>query len=423
MILCPKIDVPKQLEFDWVAPDKSLSHRSLIFAFLTQGVSEIENLLDSQDVRSTLEIAQLLGAKIEQRGERLLISPPHKLPAQAYLQCNNSGTTMRLFAGLLSGSRGSFTFDGDMSLRRRPMQRIRDPLEQMGALLSSSNAPFVLEGSETLRGICFHSSIASAQIKSAFILAALQANCESRYSEEELSRDHSERFLSHLGAQIIQHDKEILISPLSHPLPSYHFKIPNDPSSVIYLIVACLISHQMEIRISEVLLNPTRIQAFEILKQMGAYLSYEITLDGVEPIGVVYARSSELQAIEISSSISWLIDEIPALCIALACAKGVSYIYNAQELRFKESDRIASIVSNLLALGIEAEELEDGIKIHGGEFCDGVVQSFGDHRIAMSFALAGVRNQVEIVGSECIDISFPRFFDFLKFFVSYKGWK
>lgn len=421
MIFLPKPRSNFQcLEFDRVSPDKSLSHRSIIFSFLTQGRSEIENFLDSQDTYATLQIAKTLGAKVQKKNQRIFIEPPKEIPQQASLQCLNSGTTMRLFAGLLSSKSGQFLFDGDKSLRQRPMQRIKTPLEAMGASISSPYAPFVLGGNSQLRGIEYHSEVSSAQVKSAFILAALCANGESKYSEDELSRNHTERFLTHLGAKITHLQNQICISPLTCMLPSYKIKIPNDPSSVMFLVVACLISSCAELKVSQVLLNPTRIYAFEILKKMGAQLDYEVVEDGLETIGNIYVRSSELRGVEVSTHLSWMIDEIPALCIAMACAKGTSIIRHAQELRFKESDRIATMVLNLRQLGIEVGEFDDGMKIKGGEFQDGVVQSYGDHRIAMSFALVGIRRRIEVRGMECIQISFPRYFEFLKFFTDFK---
>lgn len=418
MILSPKSKTVEAMEFGLIAPDKSLSHRSLIFSFLTQGESEIENLLNSKDIQATLKIAQNLGARIRTKGNTTWITPPVAIPKQVRLQCLNSGTTMRLFAGLLSGIDGRFAFDGDESLRKRPMERIRNPLEKMGARLSSSFAPFVLEGCSLLSGISYHSPIASAQVKGAFILASLNAKDKSFYFEDELSRDHTERFLSYLGAEISYQNKGLVIAPLSTSLPAYHIQIPNDPSSIIFLVVACLIAQNMSIKVSQVLLNPSRIYAFEVLKSMGGKIEYEVLDEGLEKIGNLYVQSSDLFGVEVDKHIASLIDEIPALCIAFACANGVSRIKNAQELRVKESDRIAVMVKNLRILGIEVVEYEDGLEISGGEFKQGCVQSYGDHRIAMSFALAGIKTKVEVLGSECVGVSFPNFFEIFKFFVN-----
>lgn len=421
MILSPKLDIQRSCTLHLNTSDKSLSHRSVIFAFLTQGKSEIKDFLISKDTLATLQIAQRLGAQIEFKSpSHFFILPPAQISSSALLQCQNSGTSLRLYAGLLSGKEGEFVLDGDESLRKRPMQRIREPLEEMGAKFSSSFAPLKICGNPKLQAIHYRSSIASAQVKSAFILSALGANGESIYIEPELSRDHSERFLSFLGAEIDRQNDEIVITPLKSPLPSYQIKIPNDPSSAIFFVVACLISRDMELKICDVLLNPTRIYALEILKQMGAKLHYEARSKEFEEVGDIWIKSSDLVGIEISSKIAWIIDEVPALCIAFACARGRSKIVHAKELRFKESDRICAIVSNLQRLGIEAYELEDGLEIIGGEFEYGILESYGDHRIAMSFALVGIKTQVEIRGTECVDISFPQFFKFLSQFVEIK---
>lgn len=420
MILSPKTNPPQSLEWGEIASDKSLSHRGVIFSFLTQGECEIENFLNSQDTLATLQIAQNLGARVIKDSQKIFITPPKKINPTAQIPCQNSGTAMRLYAGLLSGVKGVYSFSGDESLSSRPMQRIKTPLELMGAKMSSSYAPFELVGSKNLRGINYTSPISSAQVKSAFILASLFAKSSSEFSEPFLSRDHSERFLSFLNAPIEIEREKIKISPLSYPLKNFSIQIPNDPSSIIFFVIACLIAENQEMSFSNVLLNPTRIEAFEVLKRMGAKLEYKITQERFEPIGEVRVSSSKLVGVEVSERIAWLIDELPALSIAFACASGESKVSGAKELRSKECDRIRAVVENLKTLGIQAYELEDGFGVVGGEFVGGRVQSFGDHRIAMSFSLVGVRKRVEIVGSECVDISFPRFYEFLAKIVEVK---
>lgn len=420
MIFSPKTNPPQSLEWGEISSDKSLSHRGVIFSFLTQGECEIENFLNSQDTLATLQIAQNLGARVIKDSQKISITPPKKINPTAQIPCQNSGTAMRLYAGLLSGVKGVYSFSGDESLSSRPMQRIKTPLELMGAKMSSSYAPFELVGSENLRGINYTSPISSAQVKSAFILASLFAKNPSEFSEPFLSRDHSERFLSFLNAPIEIEREKIKISPLSQPLKNFSIQIPNDPSSIIFFVIACLIADNQEMSLSNVLLNPTRIEAFEVLKKMGAKLEYKITQERFEPIGEVRVSSSKLVGVEVSEKIAWLIDELPALSIAFACASGESKVSGAKELRSKECDRIKAVVENLKTLGIQAYELEDGFGVVGGEFIEGRVQSFGDHRIAMSFSLVGVRKRVEIVGSECVDISFPRFYEFLAKIVEVK---
>lgn len=416
--LFPKSNPPSCLVFEKIAFDKSLSHRSVIFSFLCEGVCEVENFLSSKDTLATLEIAQKLGAKVSFVGEGgLLIEAPKKLNSHLILDCKNSGTSMRLYAGLLAGRGGEYELIGDESLSRRPMKRIVTPLCMLGGKVSGEYPPLRILPSENLMGCKYHSPIASAQVKGAFTLLALQASGESEFVEPSLSRDHSERFLQDLGAPIQKEGYSLRIGPLSYKLPKYKIKIPNDPSSVIFFVVAVLISKNISATFKNVMLNPTRIYAFEVLKQMGGKLSYEVKSSGIEEVGELSVSSSELRGVEVSENIAWLVDEIPALSIAMACAKGGSKIVNAEELRYKESDRIACIAKNLMRLGIEVEELQDGLVIQGGEFVSNEVESFGDHRIAMSFALVGVRVPVRLKGEECVDISFPHFFELLNYFV------
>lgn len=414
MILSPKHNPPKFIQWEEIASDKSLSHRGVIFSFLTQGECEIQNFLHSQDTLATLEIAKRLGAGVQEEGKTLLLIPPKHISKKAILDCQNSGTAMRLYAGLLSGVEGEYQFLGDESLCHRPMQRIKTPLELMGAKISSSFAPFTLQGSRDLQGISYQSPISSAQVKSAFILASLFAKTPSKFRESSKSRDHTERFLLALNAPLQISCEEISISPLKEKLQGFCFEVPNDPSSVIFFVIACLIGENQTMSFSNVLLNPTRIEAFEVLKKMGANLEYKITQERFEPIGEVRVSSSELRGVEVSQNIAWLIDELPALSIAFACARGESKVSGAKELRSKESDRIKAIVKNLSNLGIVAYEFDDGFSVVGGEFRGGEIESFGDHRIAMSFALAGLRVKVELGDDECVAISFPRFFDLLK---------
>lgn len=413
MRIAPKNNPEKNKHFFLVAQDKSLSHRSVIFSFLTQGECEVKGFLKAQDTLSTLEIAKTLGLGVREEGDRLLLNPPKKLALRGKIKCNNSGTAMRLYAGLLAPIEGGeYEFVGDESLSKRPMDRIKIPLENLGAMLSSSYAPFILQG-HRLKGVNYYSPVSSAQVKGAFILASLFARGKSVFVEPELSRDHTERFLRSLGAEIKKDGEKLSITPLSSALSSYSFEIPNDPSSVIFFVIACLIGKDLYAEFDRVLLNPTRIEAFEVLKKMGAKLSYEIESESLEPIGRVSVASSKLYSVEIKQNIAWLIDEIPALSIAFACAEGISRVKGAQELRVKESNRLSAIVKNLNILGIQARELEDGLEVRGGEFKSGKVSSYGDHRIAMSFALAGIKQPVEIEGSECVEISFPHFFELL----------
>lgn len=421
MILSPKTCSTEKKHYSDISSDKSLSHRGVIFSFLTKGECEIKNFLCSFDTLATLEIAKKLGAKVEKDSKNLFIIPPKEMTKNALLDCQNSGTAMRLYAGLLSGVEGRYEFVGDESLSSRPMQRIKTPLEMMGAKMSSSFAPFILQGSQELKGIEYHSPISSAQVKSAVILASLFASSSTKFSESFLSRDHTERFLLSLGAPIEISNERITISPLKERLKNYCFEIPNDPSSVIFFVIACLISLNHTLTLSNVLLNPTRIEAFEILKKMGAKLEYKVLSNEIEPTGEVYVSSSQLYGIEVSEKIAWLIDELPALSIAFACAKGESRVSHAKELRAKECDRIKAIVKNLNTLGIRAEEFEDGFSVVGGEFREGEIESFDDHRIAMSFSLAGIKTKVKLLDTKCVNVSFPKFFELLQEWVEVKN--
>lgn len=400
-------------QYEYIAYDKSLSHRSVIFSFLAKGQCEIENFLRAEDTVSTLEIAKILGASVQEEGGKIYITPPLQIVPKAQIRCNNSGTAMRLYSGLLASRLGGeYEFLGDESLSKRPMDRIAIPLKKFGAHIDHKYAPFILRGNK-LQAVEYHSPVASAQVKGAFILASLFADEKSIFSEPELSRDHSERFLNFMGAEIERKGMELCIHPLHDLLNAYSFKIPNDPSSVVFFVIACLISQNLSVEFHNVLLNPTRIEAFEVLKAMGANLSYEIKSQILEPIGSVRVKSSSLKSIHVQKRISWLIDEIPALSIAFACAQGVSTVRGAKELKVKESNRIGAIVKNLNALGIEAFEFEDGFLVKGGEFRSGDVDSFGDHRIAMSFALAGIKTPIKLKQAHCVGISFPHFFKIL----------
>ncbi len=401
-----------------IAPDKSISHRSAMFAMLSDGISVIENYLRAEDTLNSLQIIQHLGAKVEEEGEKLIISSNGIKESFEILDCGNSGTGMRLFCGLLSSVKGHFVLTGDKYLRSRPMKRVTQPLRSIGAKIDGRNdgdlAPLCIRGGE-LKAFRYESAIASAQVKSAMILAALHANGECRYKESELSRDHTERMLRGMGAKIQTNEHLVTtIQPLQEPLKPLYIRIPADPSSAFFFAVAASIVEGSDVVLKGVTLNPTRIEAFKVLKRMGADITFELQEDKYEPIGDIHVRHAPLCAIEVSEKIAWLIDELPALSIAFACAKGRSVVTNAKELRVKESDRIATVVAGLKACGIEVEEFEDGYAVTGGELHSAVINSHGDHRIAMSFLIAGLKCGMEVEDIECIDTSFPNFFDLLQ---------
>ncbi|MGL2474943.1 3-phosphoshikimate 1-carboxyvinyltransferase [Helicobacter pylori] len=420
------------IELDINASDKSLSHRAVIFSLLAQKPCFVRNFLMGEDCLSSLEIAQNLGAKVENTAKNSFkITPPTAIKEpNKILNCNNSGTSMRLYSGLLSAQKGLFVLSGDNSLNSRPMKRIIEPLKAFEARILGREdnhfAPLVIVGSP-LKACDYESLIASAQVKSAFILSALQAQGTSTYKENELSRNHTEIMLKSLGANIQNQDGVLKISPLEKPLEAFDFKIANDPSSAFFFALACAITPKSRLLLKNVLLNPTRIEAFEVLKKMGASIEYAIQSKDLEIIGDIYIEHAPLKAIAINQNIASLIDEIPALSIAMLFAKGKSMVKNAKDLRSKESDRIKAIVSNFKALGIECEEFEDGFYIEGLEDTSPLkqrfsrikpplIRSFNDHRIAMSFAVLTLALPLEIDNLECTNISFPQFKHLLNLF-------
>jgi len=420
------------LECNDIAADKSISHRCAMFALLSNKPSTITNFLEAEDTLASLNIAKLLGAKIEKENNAYTITPPQKLQEPFdILDCGNAGTGMRLYCGLLSGIDGSFVLTGDKYLRSRPMARVTKPLREIGAKIdgreNGNKAPLHIRGGD-LKPFKYHSQIDSAQVKSALILAALNADNKSYYKENLLSRDHTERMLKGMGANIenVILDKEewIEITPLSKPLEPLNISVPADPSSGFFFAVAAAITPKSKVLIKNVTLNPTRVEAYKILQQMGAKIEFILKDDKYEPIGdILVEYSGKLKAIEVSKNIAWLIDELPALAIAMAVADGKSIVKNAKELRVKESDRISSVINPLKECGIECKEYEDGYEIIGGELKPTTVDSKGDHRIAMSFAIAGLLCGMEIKDIECIDTSFPNFFDILKEITKVKLWR
>ncbi|MGE0739382.1 3-phosphoshikimate 1-carboxyvinyltransferase [Sulfurimonas sp.] len=400
-----------------IAPDKSISHRCAMFAMLADGTSEIENFLRAEDTLNSLQIVKNLGATVEDDGVVIKISSEGIKESSEILDCGNSGTGMRLFCGLLSSAEGHFVLTGDEYLRRRPMKRVTAPLRDIGAKLDGRNngdlAPLSIRGA-SLSAFKYESKIASAQVKSAMILAALRADGECSYSEPELSRDHTERMLKGMGAEIEVNGLITKIKPMKKLLSPLKIRVPADPSSAFFFGVAAAITPNSDVVLEGVTLNPTRIEAFEALRRMGADITYETTDNKYEPIGNIHVKYAPLRAITVEDNISWLIDELPALSIAFACAEGVSVVKNAEELRVKESDRISTVVNGLRACGIEVEEVHDGYSVRGSELGAATINSHGDHRIAMSFMIAGLRCGMEVEDIACVNTSFPNFFELLQ---------
>ncbi len=404
------------LQTDAIAPDKSISHRSAMFAMLSEGTSYIENFLRAEDTMNTLDIVKHLGATVRDDGTTITITSHGIKESDTVLDCGNSGTGMRLFCGLLASAQGHFILTGDEYLRRRPMKRVTQPLREIGARVDGRHygnlAPLCIRGA-SLKAFDYTSTIASAQVKSAMILAALSADGVCTYREPELSRDHTERMLQGMGANLHVNGLITTIEPLKKLLSPLDIRIPADPSSAFFFAVAAAIVPNSKVLIQGVTFNKTRIEAFRIVEKMGAIITYTLKEDKYEPIGDIHVAYAPLHAVVVEENIAWLIDELPALSIAFACAKGTSVVKNAEELRVKESDRIHTVVGNLKACGIEVDEYEDGYCVTGGVLQRAKVKSFGDHRIAMSFIIAGLRCGMEVEDIACINTSFPNFFELL----------
>ena len=401
-----------------IASDKSISHRCALFSLLSDKKSLIKGYLRAEDTMCTLNIVKLLGANVQDDGEVITITPPKTLSEPScVLDCGNSGTAIRLLMGFLSTCRGFFVLSGDKYLNSRPMRRVADPLRDIGAHIDGRKegefAPLSIRGDENLDSFDYVSTIASAQVKTAMILAALRAKENSTYKEPVLSRDHSEKMLKVMGAKIDTVGTTVTIEPTRVPLEPLDITVPNDPSSGFFFAVAAAITKNSKIRLKNMLLNKTRIEAYKVLARMGAKVEFIRRNSKYEDMGDIVVEYAPLSGVEISTNIAWLIDELPALSIAFSVASGKSIVKNAKELRVKESDRIHSVVENLKKCAIRAKEFEDGYEIEGGDFKSAVIQSYGDHRIAMSFAVAGLLKPMIIDDVECIKTSFPNFINIL----------
>jgi len=404
-------------EISQIPADKSISHRCAIFSLLSDGTSEILGFLRAEDTMHSLQIAQKLGAKVQIDGDLIKITPPKKIAEpNEILECGNSGTSIRLFLGLLASCEGFYVLSGDKYLNSRPMKRVCEPLSKVGAKfdgrMDGDFAPISVRGRK-LDYFEYESPISSAQVKTAMILAALNSNgC--KFSEPELSRDHSERLLLGMGADLEICGFETKVKPLKKPLEPIIMEVPGDPSSAFFYAVLAAITPNSKILLKNILLNKTRIEAFKILAQMGAKVQITETSSKYETIGDILVEYAPLSPVNVETNISWMIDEAPALAIAFAFANGKSQLKNAKELHVKECDRISVMVSGLKAAGIEAQELEDGFIITGGKPKFAKIEPHGDHRIAMSFAILGTACGMEIENGECYKTSFPNFAEILR---------
>lgn len=420
-----------------VPGDKSISHRAVILAAVASGRSEFSNFSPSLDCLSTLTCLEALGVEVKREGNRVSVLGRgfgnFQAPSEP-LFCGNSGTTMRLLSGLLAGSDFKVTLDGDDSLRSRPMDRVLAPLAQMGLqIVKNGPPPFTILGGR-LSGIEYAMPVASAQVKSAILLAGLQAEGKTTLVEKVATRDHTERMLAAMKAPIEivfpNYDpstlegrlakeegveKRILVTKAG-PLAPLNFEIPGDLSSAAFLIAAAVLVPKSKITVRQVGLNPTRTAILNILKRMGGEVSWKIEEEKCgEPAGNVTARHGQLKGVKIAGGIiPNLIDELPLLACLAASAEGTTVIRDAAELRKKESDRIIAVTANLRKMGVKVGELEDGWAIEGpAELAGAEIETFGDHRIAMAFSVLGLlaNGETLIRQPECVEVSFPGFFE------------
>lgn len=402
-----------------VPGDKSISHRAIILSAIAVGSSHIQGFLASQDCLMTLNAFESMGVSIERKTPESLIV--HGVGKQGLkkpnttIDCGNSGTSMRLLTGLLAGQTFDAELTGDDSLKKRPMERIKSPLTQMGADITTNNGlpPILVHGNQPLQGISYEMPIASAQVKSAILLAGLYAEGETSIIEPLCTRDHTERMLTAFSYPIHKSDNTVSINANSECLAT-EITIPGDFSSAAFFIVAATLIPGSNVLIRNVGINPTRTGLLTILGQMGANIEIQNKrLYGEELTADLLVKYAPLEGIDIHSSLVPLaIDEFPIIFIAAAKARGQTRLHGAKELRCKESDRITAMVNGLQLLGIEALAFEDGVHIHGGELKGGVVvDSQHDHRIAMSFAIAGALATKPIGIKHCgsVATSFPDF--------------
>lgn len=408
--------------------DKSISHRAVMFASLANGKSVIKNFLMAEDPISTISAMRMLGVEIEQPSALIVHGKGlHGLKEPFdVINCGNSGTTVRLISGILSGTPFFSALSGDDSLRQRPMARVINPLKEMGAEISGRDGdrylPLAIKG-KGLKAINYNMPVASAQVKSCLILAGLYADGTTIITEPQKSRDHTERMLRAMGAEIEVEGFTIKVKGQGSRvkgLQPIDITIPSDFSSAAFFIAGALIVPDSEILIRNVCVNPTRTGLLDVIKNMGGDVRIENMRDiSGEPVADIYCKSAgSLKAVKIGADIMpSLIDEFPILCVLATQADGVTEIRGAEELRVKESDRIKAMAAELKKLGVEIEEYPDGISIKGKASLKGdALESYHDHRIAMSLAIAALvaEGTTTINNTSCVDISFPRFFEELK---------
>lgn len=403
-----------------VPGDKSVSHRALMLGSIAEGRTEVSGFLAGEDCLATLAAMRSMGVDIQQASATEMSIEGvglHGLRgADADLDLGNSGTAMRLMTGLLAGQGFDSVLIGDESLSGRPMGRIIKPLSSMGAKIESRDGkpPLIIRGQDKLQAIDYELPMASAQVKSAVLLAGLYADGTTRVTEPAVTRDHTERMLGSMGVSVVTNSGTIAITG-GQQLHGCIVRVPADLSSAAFVMLAALLAENADIQIKNVGVNPTRTGVINILQSMGADITLENRqLLGEEPVADIRVRSSKLRGgIVDPALVSLAIDEFPILFVAAAAALGKTVFSGIGELRVKESDRISAMADGMRILGISVDETPDGATVHGGRFSGGIVQSCGDHRVAMSLALAGTIASDEVIVDDvaAVDTSFPGFCD------------
>lgn len=402
-----------------VPGDKSISHRALMLAALADGRSRVTGILDSADVHSTAEVLRALGADVPLLSRDIAIEGVglRGLRAAATsLDCGNSGTTTRLMAGIVAARPFSSTFTGDESLSRRPMRRIARPLEAMGArveLPPHGGLPMTVRGG-ALKDLSWTSEVASAQVKSAILLAGVVAGVRVVIEEPARTRDHTERMLRARAVDVAANGTRVELAPGHGGIAPLDTDVPGDPSSAAFIAALAALADGGSLTLADVCVNETRTGFFDTLRRMGAHVEFERDrLTGGEWVSSIVIRPQDLRGVCVGGDVvPSMIDELPLLACVAARAEGETVITGAAELRVKESDRIAAVVDNLRAIGVEAEELPDGMRVVGGHApLRGLVKSFSDHRLAMAFGVLGSLpgNDVRVDNPECVAVSYPGF--------------